>query len=259
MAEPIYRERPPRATLRDFVHCIWTFEAPADDTPQPIAPDGRCELILQCGALYREGDGSLQPRVLFAGQVTSPLTLSATGAVSVVGVRFRPEAARAFIGRTADRTTDKRIALSELHGVEIDTRGGFAAVVERAQDHVEARVRGARIDADVRAAVEALVAGGEATPPAEVSERQRQRRFKSEVGVSPRQLQSVLRFRRVFDEIDKTGPPGWVEAALAAGYFDQPQMARDFRRFLGVSSRQWAAQRAGLARALAAPETYKKS
>lgn len=68
----------------------------------------------------------------------------------------------------------------------------------------------------------------------------------------------MLRFRRVFDSIEGPGPPGWVEAALAAGYFDQPQMARDFRRFLGVSSRQWAAQRVGLAKALAASETYKK-
>lgn len=260
VAEPAYREKAPRASLRDFVHCIWTFEAPADDAPQPIAPDGRCELILQCGAPYREGDGSLQPRVLFAGQVTAPLTLVATGPVSVVGVRFRPEAARAFAGRAADLTTDKRIALSELHGVEIDTGGGFDAVVERAEDHIEMRVRDARIDADVRAAVEDLIVNGEAVAPRGVSERQWQRRFKAEVGVSPRQLQSVLRFRRVFDEIDKPAPSGWVEAALAAGYFDQPQMARDFRRFLGVSSRQWAAQRVGLARALAAvSETYKKS
>jgi AraC-like DNA-binding protein len=258
-AEPFYRERAPRAALRDFAHCIWTFEAPADETPQPIAPDGRCELILQCGAPYREGDGSVQPRVLFAGQVTQPLTLIATGPVAVVGVRFKPEAARAFIGRTAERTTNKRTALADLHGADVALTDDLSVVAERAQDYVEARVRDAVIDVDVRAAVNALIAGEELAPPRDVSERQWQRRFKAEVGVSPRQLQSVLRFRRVFDEIDKPGPPGWVEAALAAGYFDQPQMARDFRRFLGASSRQWAAQRVGLAKALAAaPETYKK-
>lgn len=262
-AEPSYHETTPRASLRDFVHCVWTFSAPADDTPQPIAPDGRGELILQCGAPYREGDGTLQPRILFAGQITQPLTLQATGPVAVVGIRFRPEATRAFAGCAADKTTDKRIALSTLHGdaaKELTLSGSFAAVVERAQDYVEARVSGYRIDANVRAAVEALQAGEDAPSPTGVSERQWQRRFKAEVGASPRQLQSVLRFRRVFDEIDRPGPPGWVEAALAAGYFDQPQMARDFRRFLGVSSRQWAAQRIGLAKALAAaPETYKKS
>lgn len=256
-AEPLYREFPSRGALREYVHCVWTFQAPFDATPQPIAPDGRCELIIQCGAPYREGDESLQPRVLFAGQITQPLTLQATGEVGVVGVRFRPEAARAFLGSAADKVTDKRVALADVHaaiGEDLDV------VADRVQDYVAERMRGAVIDETVRAAVAAMLSGEAFTPPAVLSERQWQRRFKAEVGVSPRQFQSVLRFRRVFDEIDKPGPPGWVEAALAAGYFDQPQMARDFRRFLGVSARQWAAQRAGLARALTvAPETYKKS
>lgn len=258
---PIYEERLPRAALREFVHCVWTFSAPADEAPQPIAPDGRCELIVQCGALYREGDGALQPRVLFAGQMTEPLTLAATGPVAVVGVRFRPEAARAFVGRAAHVTTDKRVALEALHGADTATLAGgddLGAAAERAEDYVEVRVRGAVIDADVSAAVAALLAGEDVVAPPTLSERQWQRRFKAEVGVSPRQLQSVLRFRRVFDSIEGPGPPGWVEAALVAGYFDQPQMARDFRRFLGVSSRQWAAQRVGLAKALAASQTYKK-
>lgn len=257
---PVYTERPPRVALRDFVQCVWTFSAPFDPAPQPIAPDGRCELIVQCGVPYREGDGVLQPRVLFAGQMTQPLTLAATGPVAVVGVRFRPEAARAFVGRVADTTTDRRVALEALHGSGADVLGGddLDAVAQRAEDYVETRVRGAVIDADVAAAVAALLAGDAVAAPAALSERQWQRRFKAEVGVSPRQLQSLFRFRRVFDSIEGEGPAGWVEAALAAGYFDQPQMARDFRRFLGVSSRQWAAQRVGLAKALAAPETYKK-
>jgi len=262
-AEPTYREFAPRDALRDFVHCVWRFEAPFDDAPQPIAPDGRCELIIQCGAPYREGDGTLQPRVLFAGQVTQPLTLQATGDVAVVGVRFRSEAARAFLGCVANKLTDRRVALAELHGVTPDAivvGPDLNAVAESAQDYVAQRVSGRVVDAGVRDAVAGLLAGKDAVAPEEVSERQWQRRFKSEVGVSVREFQSVLRFRRVFDEIDKPGPPGWVEAALAAGYFDQPQMARDFRRFLGVSSRQWAAQSVGLAKALtAAPETYKKS
>lgn len=262
MIEPIYQEFAARSSLRDIVHCVWTFQAPFDDTPQPIAPDGRCELIVQCGAPYREGDGMLQAKVLFAGQTTQPLILCATGEVCVVGIRFHPEAARAFLGFPADRVTDKRVPLDIIHPGRQAERlhdQDLSQTVSRAQDYVEMRVRGFAIDCDVRDAVVAMLAEREEIPaPAELSERQWQRRFKSEVGVSPRQLQSVLRFRRVFDEIDRPERPGWVEAALAAGYFDQPQMARDFRRFLGVSARQWAAQRAGLATALAAaPETYK--
>jgi hypothetical protein len=258
MNDAVYREWAPRAQLRHAVHCIWTFEAPADDTPQPIAPDGRAELILQCGAPYREGDGVIQPHVLFAGQVTRPLTLVATGPVAVVGVRLKPEATRAFAGISADFTTDRRVALSELHGVDLAIADDLSLVADQAQDYVEARLGGIRLDATVCAAVEAGLACQNVGPPPSLSERQWQRRFKAEVGVSPRQFQSIVRFRRVFDLIDAPEQPGWVEAALKAGYFDQPQMARDFQRFLGVSARQWATQRVGLATALAAmSETYK--
>ncbi len=266
MTAPDYREHPPRPALRDYVRCVWTFAAPADDTPQPIAPDGCCELIVHVRATYLErGEGGdvVQPRVLFAGQITEPLNLVAQGETSVVGVRFQPWAAQAFLGADASSATDKRLDLATLHGEAAAALPralasvASSAWVDVAQDYVATRVWNATIDPHVRAAVEALEAERDAPAPEGLSERQWQRRFKAEVGVSPRQLQSVFRFRRVFDAIERPGPPGWVEAALAAGYFDQPQMARDFRRFLGLSSRQWVMQRAGLAKALTS-ETYKK-
>mgnify|MGYP001428860854 CR=1 FL=1 len=266
MVTPDYREHPPRAALADYVRCVWPFVAPADDTPQPIAPDGCCELIVHVRTPYLErgaGGDVVQTRVLFAGQITEPLTLVAQGDTAVVGVRFQPWAARAFLGADASAATDKRLDLAALHGDAGAALPDALAAAEpsvwinAAQDYVASRVWNASLDPHVRAAVEALEAEREAPAPEGLSERQWQRRFKADVGVSPRELQSVFRFRRVFDAIERPGPPGWVEAALAAGYFDQPQMARDFRRYLGLSSRQWAAQRVGLAKALMS-ETYKK-
>jgi AraC-like DNA-binding protein len=79
-----------------------------------------------------------------------------------------------------------------------------------------------------------------------------QRRFLDRVGVSPRMLRSVMRFRRVFDHALEPTPEagGWLEAGLGAGYFDQPQMARDFRRFLGCTPSEFLATGRGLARHL---------
>ena len=54
MSAPAYREYAPRAALTPFVHCVWTFTSPPDDTPQRIAPDGRPELIVHAGAPYME-------------------------------------------------------------------------------------------------------------------------------------------------------------------------------------------------------------
>jgi methylphosphotriester-DNA--protein-cysteine methyltransferase len=184
--------------------------------------------------------------------------------VSVIGVRFRPCAARAFLGVEADTATDKRLDLAALHhdaparllralGLETREERRFELVC----DYVEARLSGAAIDAEVKAVSDAVLAGEDAERPDHIAERHWQRRFKAAIGVSPRMLQSIARFRRVFDAIERPETAGWVEAALAAGYFDQPQMARDFRRFLGVTAREWAQQKAGLATALAASGSYK--
>lgn len=269
MSAPAYAEFAPRESLRDFVYCVWTFTGPSDDAPQRIAPDGRPELILHHGTRYVErveGGDVVQARALFAGQLTQPLILSAPGPAAVVGLRLHAFAARAFLQQSADVATDKRIDAAVLFGEagerlarDVLAAPDVAAVVDLAQDFAELRLNGAALDDDVRAHAEALVSDGEAEAPKNVSERQWQRRFKTEVGVSPRMLQSVLRFRRVFDAIEHPETSGWIEAALAAGYFDQPQMARDFRRFVGCTAREWAAQRAGLATSLAAaPDSYKK-
>jgi len=108
----------------------------------------------------------------------------------------------------------------------------------------------------VRAAIAALMAGRQ-QPHSILGERTLQRRFATHVGVSPRILGSIFRFRRLFDLIQQPEAPGWVEAALAAGYFDQPQMARDFRRFVGCTAVTWARGQAGLARAIALSDSYK--
>lgn len=267
MSAPNYRERAPVAALGDYVRCVWTFEGPASDTPQPIAPDGCCELIVHRGAPYSERTQEgyrAQAPVLFVGQLTAPLTLLAHEPVAVIGVRFQPWAARAFLGVNADRATDRRLDLAALHGAPVtallrDVRAApcLEAAAKVTEAYVAQRLRGVALNADVRASVEAMQDERAPSQPSDLSERQWQRRFKAEVGVSERQLHSVLRFRRVFDVIEGPGPLGWVEAALAAGYFDQPQMARDFRRYLGVSSRHWAAQKLGLAKALTVSQSYK--
>lgn len=266
MIAPRYAEYAPREELRPYVHCLWTFSAQHDPAPQPIAPDGRCEFILHFGTSYEEVEGRrrvAQPPALFAGQLTRPLTLVGRDGACVLGVRFRPDGARAFLGHDVDIATDRRISFGdETKEMRRLLRSELPELPHRLdliQDFVEARIARSRwsIDPIVRAMVQRLMSGDNESADAALSERQLQRRFKREVGLSPRLFSSILRFRRVFDAIEHPETLGWLEAALAAGYFDQPQMARDFRRFMGVTARMWATQRAGLATAMAVSETYK--
>lgn len=264
LTAPKYEERPPRQPLKHFLRALWRYDwEGGDPRTERIAADGCPELVLHLLQPYEEvlpeGGARPQPPALFAGQLTRPLTLRSAWPVSMLGVRFEPDGAREFFGAPMAGSVNRRIALADIHGAAAGALAARMATCrtlddqfEAAQDYVEgALVRaGARLDPTVRAIVEALKREQPA-PPAALSERQMQRRFKDRTGVSPRQMRSIFRFRRVFDEIEHDHDAVWTASALAAGYFDLPQMARDFRRYLGCSAREWAAEKVGLAAMLA--------
>src|SRR5262245_58948289 len=99
-----YAEFPPPASLAHCVKCAWTFTSEAAAKAERITPDGRPELIVHFGTPYAELDAKGRARVqasaVFAGQVTRPLTLRTRGPAGVVGIRFHPDGARAFLGRS---------------------------------------------------------------------------------------------------------------------------------------------------------------
>jgi len=267
---PRYQEFAVDAALAPHVHCVWSFEASEDGDEQAIPPDGRAELIVHRGAAYEErgddGRWRAQPMLLFAGQLTRPLVLRSRGAVAVLAMRFTPAGAWAFAGRAMAGCNDRRIALAELHGAA--AAQSLAARLAAARDANAARaaladyvarriaLNDGRRDAAVERCVDRLyasegrVALAELCALAGVGERQLQRRFAEVVGIAPRTLAVVIRLRRVFDALRDAPWSTWSERAQAAGFFDHPQMARDFRRLLGRTPSQWVKRRGGIATSL---------
>lgn len=246
-----YAEFAPRADLASHVACVWLFEGRDADEDQRIAPDGCCELIVHRGEPYqeRQTDGRLtrQPSSLLAGQLTRPLHLRAQGDVKVVGVRFRTTGAHAYAGVPMSGLTNRR-AIWTAVDLSADDEAGW---LDQIQDHVVAEIarHGLAPDPLIDGAVARLEAGASVEDlcrEAGLSARGLQRRFAVRVGISPRMLAAVIRFRRVFEALREATTETWSDAAQAAGYFDHPQMARDFRRFVGCTPSQFVAARPGL-------------
>lgn len=251
-----YAEFAPRADLAEHVHCLWVFDGTDADEDQRIAPDGRCELIVHHGDPYleRDGQGALvrQPPVLFAGQLTRPLHIRAEGKVGVVGVRFTETGAYAYLGRPLHAFTDRRVALDVPGGGTADEASRLAQIQAHVAGEIAclAVVSDALVDRCVErledgATVEALCRETGLTP------RSLQRRFATRIGASPRMLAAIFRFRRLFAALRDADAETWTGIAQAAGYFDHPQMARDFRRFVGCTPSQFVAAERGLAANLA--------
>ena len=268
-----YEEFPPAPELRDHVRCVWRFEAGASEgagQPERIVPDGRCELVLHYGDLFVEsGEDGLelpQPRALFAGQLSRPLWLRPTGRAGVLGVRFHPAGARSFLGFALHGVTDCRLALHAIWPEE--ARALTSAIahardetrIEIAQRFVAGRIALNRspIDEPIARSAAAIESQAgrcrveEVIASSGVGRRQFERRFRDAVGLSPKRFASVLRLRSVFDVLEKSPASDWTDAALAAGYFDQSHLIRDFRRYVGCTPAQFVAARTALACALVA-------
>lgn len=261
-----YEEFAPPPSLRPFVRVLWTYAAPAPTGGvQRIAPDGCSELVIDLAAPYEEADEDgvfrPQPPVIFAGQMTRPMAIRPVGPVEIVAAKFEPDGARDFLERPLVEATDRRLDLTARLGGFTAPCGDPAGQAAALADWLEGQRRTGdwRIDPGVREQVDAAERENEGLPLNPAERRALQRRFRDRVGVAPRTLRSVFRFRRIFDHA--TGPDAdaasWLEAGLAAGYFDQPQMARDFRRFLGCTATEWARDQMELALRLAS-QSYKR-
>lgn len=257
-----YQEFDPPEALRPWVRKVWTYACPSPSrTIQRIAPDGCPELILDLGDPYEEADADgvfrLQPPALFAGQMTRPIAIRPVGPVELVALRFQPDGARDWLGQSLRTATDQRLDMTaRLAGLQPPSGDPEGQARQMIDWMASQRRDDWSIDPLVRVEVEAIHAD-QPSPPRDASTRRAlQRRFLDRVGIAPRTLRSVIRFRRVFDHAMAENAEGWLDAGLDAGYFDQPQMARDFRRFLGCTATEWAREQVELARAIAS-QTYK--
>jgi AraC-like DNA-binding protein len=82
-----------------------------------------------------------------------------------------------------------------------------------------------------------------------VGERRLERAFDRLVGLSPKALGRVLRFRQAVHEIQRSAgrlPHGWTAVAFGAGYADQSHLIRDFKSLAGVTPARYLAERSGV-------------
>jgi AraC-like DNA-binding protein len=246
-----YQEFTPSPRLRPIVEKYWILES---TTPggewECVLPDGRAELIFHYGEPFARrltGSGvEVQPRAMFVGQVTAPVCLKPRGTAGVAAIRLRPEATGLF-GPVAAEITNRfealdRLARTDFVLEQLACAGSDCdriAALERFLPHV---VRMAPRP-EVAFAVDCMVRRGGAlsietlSALTGVARRQLERRFQSDVGLSPKSFARLLRVNRAARLVLSHAP--LVDVAAACGYSDQAHMSNDFRQLIQRSPHQW--------------------
>ena len=245
-----YIARRPVASLRGLVDRLWHIEEPSGAcAAETICPDGRSEIVLHVGDPMAQRVGARdyrQPRHLLVGQMTSPITVVATGRMMMVGARLAPDALYRLtripqvemIGRVLDlESVWSRWTRQAADRVSVATgpEERLAALESALEELLPANSR-PRSSRSISAAIALLdVTGGQASIDAlahahGLSRRQFERRFREQVGLSPRLFGRIVRFQRAF------GALGFERgAAIAAryGFADQAHLVHEIRRFAG--------------------------
>ena len=253
MAGLRYVEHRPRPELRPHVECLWLAAGPRARRREPerVVPDGCPELIVHladCFARERGGRFVVQPRAFLAGTLTRPWLLRAGRRVLTLGVRFRPGAVTAVLPASMPEATDRETRLAAIVGAAAAAALRRALQAARtdgarftaAEEWLLARLAAARPRGDgASAAVRLLL---EARGSARIDDvarrlgwtrRRLERSFARELGIRPKLFARIVRLNAVLAGLGAAERASAVDLALAAGYFDQAHLLRDFRGLAG--------------------------
>ncbi|MFI5229297.1 MAG: DUF6597 domain-containing transcriptional factor [Gemmatimonadales bacterium] len=249
---PRYVEIEPSPALARWVSCYWTITSHGADTAARVLPDGSADIIFDLAA---------GARPIAVGAMREAALHRVHGAVDLFGVRFRPGAGLPFFDVAMRELTDRVVPLDELWGSLADSladalataeRDDRVAVVERTLlERIAARRSRGDAQAELPARAVALFLrsrGGlnvrDAATALGVNERALQRAFDESVGISPKGLARVLRFRHAVRAIERIvaagGQPSWTTVAYDAGYADQPHFIREFKALAGLTPADYA-------------------
>lgn len=249
-----YRELLPHPALQPFVDRFWILTAAAGAGPRRILPDGCIDVILDVDP---DSDGFGQATAV--GTMTRAMLFHPLTRVRSAAVRFRPGGAAPFLRLPADTLTDHVVDAGDadarwLAPADSDAPSGPTAAVAALERGMLPRLHA--IAAPDRAVAHAIGRLFSATPPSidelgrEVgwSRQHLTRRFRTAVGVGPKQLARVARLQRAVDHLQREARDAvnLASAAPELGYFDQAHMARDFRELAGLAPRDIRAARGSI-------------
>jgi len=230
-----YREQAPPASLARWVECSWNIATgTAALVGYPVRPDGCLDIVFD-----------RQQGLRAVGAMTAEKRHDFHAGLEVLGIRFRPGMAAAFLRTPPPVLTDAIVSLADLWGStarEVEGRISEAASSqERAQELWKVLSLPHQPPTPIERAIEAMtVAHGmvdldEIARQANLSVRQFRRRCLEASGLTPKHLCRILRFRHALELAGRDGRPGWPDIAIETGYFDQAHLIRDFHEFTGTT------------------------
>jgi AraC-like DNA-binding protein len=246
---------PPCPMLAEHVDVLWYGEGRVAYQRDRILPNGGAYLLVNLGPTqYRIDAGPPERRVRFddiwySGPQRGPIDTEAPDGNALLGVALKPSGSHAWLGLAAAAVADRTLALADVLGDSAlalrerllqcrDSESRFA----QTEAWLCARLRPQRqTHAAVRWALQRIEAShgqlgiDRLANDCGFTRKHLAALFAEQVGLSPKAMARMQRFRAALQMLDGVQQVPWAELAARCGYFDQAHLSRDFRAFCGFA------------------------
>lgn len=251
-----YTEIKPCKALAPFVECYWILESEAPSqfrTKDKVLPYGYPEIGFIYGDDYRfyysENRSEIMPKSFVAGQFCQPYYLQPTGVTGVIAIKFKPNGLFELFQMPMTLFTNKIIDFTEIAGEEariitqqIITNPPNNRRIEIIEEYLMKKLLSRKSHLDYMQRTVSLILENignitvkELAAKLHISDRQIERKFKEQIGISPKMFSRLIRINYVFKLLRTNPDLEWQDVIYLCGYYDQAHFIRDFKEIAGES------------------------
>jgi len=255
MIEPIK----PTGILSKYINNYFIVETdnPADYLPKErVFPCGYATLVFHYGSpsIFQKKDSSLyiEPNLVICGQQTSYYDLSLSGKTGMILIEFRPHGAKSFFNFPITELLNENLSLHDViknETFELEDKLLNSLNNRQRITHLENFLFKRLIPNDEFKRVEHAIniidnSKGQIKAQDIAHEvclgiKQFERTFSKYVGVNPKKYASIVRFQNAIQMKRKHDNSSMFQLAIDNGYYDHAHFIHDFKRFTGLSPKEF--------------------
>ncbi|MDO1449690.1 helix-turn-helix domain-containing protein [Rhodocytophaga aerolata] len=248
-----YKVLTPHPDLRSYIGCYWILKTDATPTSgeEIIIPDGYAEIILNLGTAYSWKSTNYQSASIIkdthiVGQRDASVSVKLPSYLYQIGIKIKPQAMHCLLNLPATHLSNRLIHTTDLSDASFTHLADklFAAATEHEQKqwldaYFHHKLKSPlATDAITGYSIQYITARNglarmdELKNTLGIDYRTLERRFKTTVGLTPKEFARVIRFKNVYKAFrnnqakDKAYFLDW-------GYYDQSHYIKEFKYFMG--------------------------
>jgi len=250
-----YQEYTPSPALRDYVKCYYLYESDTSLVNDKALATGCLEVMFNLSGYQWEslqmGSYVKTARVEIWGQVVRPVSLQLSGRSCMMGIRFHPYGAAAFLREDISVLNDQIIDLTSVLGkpvegfydqlIETPSIASRIALIDKflinRLSHFDGKMDKITL---IKRVINEITCDDFSDNMENVAmrygitARYLQKIFLQHTGLTPKLYSKINRFQKSLVLISRRNLP-LTTIALDSGYFDQSHFIREFKAFSGMT------------------------